>query len=85
MSLITMEELRQVIKEVAGDSTSSELDGNILDTPFTDLDLDSLAVLEIATRLQDTYRVPFPDETIETLKTPHDILSYLEVTEPVAL
>lgn len=84
-TIITLDELRQVIKDVAGEGSGSELDGQILDTAFTELGLDSLAVLEIATRLQDTYRIPFPDETIDTLMTPHDILNYLAVTQPVEL
>lgn len=84
-TVMTLDELRQVIQEVAGAGSEAQLSGEILDTAFVDLGLDSLAVLEIATRLQDTYRIPFPDETIDNLKTPHDILDYLATTPPVEL
>lgn len=43
-----------------------------------DLKADSLDTVELVMRLEEKYGVDIPDETAETLKTPGDILRYLQ-------
>ncbi|TDD73471.1 actinorhodin polyketide synthase [Actinomadura rubrisoli] len=59
------------------DGAPIDLDGEFLDTPFTDMDFDSLAVLEIATRVQQDYHLAIPDEAVADLTTPRDVLDYV--------
>lgn len=43
-----------------------------------DLKADSLDTVELVMRLEEKYSVDIPDEVAETLKTPGDILRYLQ-------
>lgn len=77
MNLLTLDELRAIMRACVGDEPTAELDGEILDLTFSDLAFDSLAVLEVAARLQETYRIPVPDEAVEKMQTPRDVLDYV--------
>ncbi|GGN36646.1 hypothetical protein GCM10012285_10620 [Streptomyces kronopolitis] len=49
-----------------------------LETAFIDLGLDSLAVYEVFTRLEEDLGFPIPDEDIDNLKTLSAVLKYVE-------
>jgi minimal PKS acyl carrier protein len=74
---ITLEDVKRIMTESAGADESVDLDGDILDAPFADLGYDSLAVLELASRLQQQYPVSIPDEAVEALRTPGQVLTYV--------
>ncbi|MEW9547192.1 acyl carrier protein [Nonomuraea sp. NPDC050783] len=76
MSQLTLDELKTIMIQVDAD-VAKDLDGDILDTVLDHLGLDSLAVLEIATRIQQTHRLPIPDEAIAEMTTPRNILDYV--------
>jgi act minimal PKS acyl carrier protein len=76
MAPFTADELRDIMRSCAGDD-DYELRPGALDARFPDLDFDSLAVLELATRIQQEYGVPFPDEAVERMKTPRHVLEYV--------
>lgn len=76
MQLFTVDQLRDVMGRCIRDDDYT-LDADQLEAPFTDLDFDSLAVLEIATRIQQDHGVPFPDEAVERMKTPRHVLDYV--------
>lgn len=82
MATFSIDDLRKIMRETAGPGDHPILEGDILDVPFTDLDFDSLAVLELATRIQQDYGTPFPDDAVEEMSTPGDVLAY--VTERLA-
>jgi act minimal PKS acyl carrier protein len=76
MQLFTVDQLRDIMGSCVKDD-DYELGAGRLDAPFAELDFDSLAVLEIATRIQQDYGVPFPDEAVERMRTPRHVLDYV--------
>lgn len=77
MSTFTADDLKTIMLATADEATAPDLDGNFLDKYFTDLDFDSLAVLEIATRIQQTCHLEIPDEAIAEMRTPRDVIDYV--------
>ncbi|WP_163507022.1 acyl carrier protein [Fodinicola acaciae] len=74
----SLDELRELMIASAGvDEDQLKLDGDILDTPFADLELDSLAVLEIASRVERDWGVPVSDTVANGLKTPRMVLDFV--------
>ena len=82
MSTFTPDKLREIMHVCAGPGDHPELAGEFLDTPYTDLDFDSLAVLELATRIQQDLGVAFPDDAVAEMETPRNVLDY--VNEKIA-
>lgn len=76
MTTFTIVKLKEIMLSAA-DGAGPELDGDFLDTPFPDLDFDSLAVLELATRVQQDYHLAIPDEAVAELSTPRHVLNYV--------
>nr|WP_221463074.1 acyl carrier protein [Streptomyces olivoverticillatus] len=66
------------MREGVGVDEAVDLDGPILDTPFSSLGYDSLALLEIAARIQNQYGVAIRDEDVELLATPRAVLEYVD-------
>jgi act minimal PKS acyl carrier protein len=77
MTTFTATELKDIMLSTADESNVPDLDGDFLDVPFLDLDFDSLAVLEIATRVQQEYHLAIPDEAVADLITPRDVLTFV--------
>jgi acyl carrier protein len=46
-----------------------------------DLDIDSLAMVEIATAAQDKFGVEIPDDQLKNLKTVQDVVKYVRSAE----
>lgn len=84
MATFTLDHLRAVMRDCAGVGETVDLDGDIIDTTFIELDYDSLALLEIATELQQNLGLPFPDEVIERMKTPRDVIDYVNTQSTAA-
>jgi len=76
MTTFTIVKLKEIMLSTA-DGAGLELEGDFLDKPFPDLDFDSLAVLELATRVQQDYDLTIPDEAVAELTTPRDVLDYV--------
>lgn len=77
MPNFTLDELRKLMRACAGEDEEIDLDGDILDTPFTALHYDSLAVLELAGRIERDWNVLVPDEVATELETPRAVLDYV--------
>ncbi len=77
MSGFTFDDLKEIMRSSTNEDSSLDLNGDILDTTFPDLGFDSLAVLEIATRIQQDYHLPIPDEAVDAMKTPRDVVDYV--------
>jgi minimal PKS acyl carrier protein len=77
MAEFTPDKLREIMHACAGPGDHPELDGEFLDIPYTDLEFDSLAVLELATRIQQDLGVPFPDDAVAEMETPRNVLQYV--------
>ncbi|MEU1056504.1 acyl carrier protein [Streptomyces sp. NPDC005876] len=71
---MTIDDLRRILTECAGTDESVNLDGDILDTSFTDLGYDSLALMETASRIKEEFGVEISDEEIAVVETPRVLL-----------
>jgi acyl carrier protein len=72
MSEFTMDDLRRVMQEAAGENR--HLEGDVLDQPFTELGYDSLALLEAAARVERSFGVQIGDDDIADVSTPRDFI-----------
>jgi act minimal PKS acyl carrier protein len=76
--MMTLEDLRRILADCAGDDDSVDVQGDIADTPFTDLGYDSLALLETTARIEQEFGVAIPEDLIATLDTPRGLLAAVE-------
>lgn len=74
VTAVTIDDLRRILTEAAGEDESVDLHGDILDTPFADLGYDSLALMETAARIKREFGVEIPDEDIAVVETPRVLL-----------
>ncbi|MEU7842713.1 acyl carrier protein [Micromonospora sp. NPDC049114] len=72
--LLSLDDLRRILREAAGDDDTVDIDGDILDTPFVELGFDSLAILETVSRVSREFAVALPDEVVERCDTPRAFL-----------
>ncbi|GAA3703003.1 acyl carrier protein [Nonomuraea antimicrobica] len=84
MPEFTAEDLRVVIRGTVGVDDSVDLDGDIVDVPFGELGYDSLAVLEIANKIQKEFGVAIPDDLIVELETPRKLIGFVNQEGAVA-
>jgi minimal PKS acyl carrier protein len=78
VSTLSVDKLIDIMRATQGDSgDASDLTEEVLDTPFTSLNVDSLAVLEIVTQIQDEFQLRIPDAAMDGMKTPRQILDYV--------
>ncbi|MFC9915221.1 acyl carrier protein [Streptomyces sp. NPDC059862] len=78
MSTLTVEKLLEIMRATQGESgDASSLTEDVLDKPFTDLNVDSLAVLEVVTQIQDEFKLRIPDSAMEEMETPRQVLDYV--------
>lgn len=88
MAELTLDELKQILREGAGEDESVDLSGDVLDVPFMILGYDSLALLETAGRIERTYGVTLVDDAVSEAETPRLLLDLInealvDVPEPV--
>jgi act minimal PKS acyl carrier protein len=77
VSQLTLDQLKQIMLRCSGVDEGVDLEGDIVDQQFREIGYDSLAVLEMASQLQRQYKLDIPDEAIEELKSPGDVLRYV--------
>ncbi|MEU7040252.1 acyl carrier protein [Streptomyces varsoviensis] len=88
MAALTLDELKQILRESAGEDESVDLSGDVLDVPFIDIGYDSLALLETAGRVERIYGVTLVDDAVSEAETPRVLLDLInealaDVAEPV--
>lgn len=66
----TLEDLRRILREAAGEDEEVDLDGDILDTEFEALGYESLALLEAGSRIEREFGIKLDDETLDETLTP---------------
>jgi act minimal PKS acyl carrier protein len=79
---ISLEDLREIMRACAGVDESIDLDADIGDNTFEELGYDSLAVLEMAAKLQNQLGVVIPDDAAEKLLTPYLLIEYINLRIP---
>jgi minimal PKS acyl carrier protein len=74
VTAVTLEDLKRILREGAGEDENVDLDGEVLDTDFADLGYDSLALLEAAARITREYGITLDDEATVSARTMRDLL-----------
>ncbi len=77
---LTLDDLTRLLRDCAGAAEGVDLDGDILDVPFTDLGYDSLALLEAAGRIERERGVALDDEAVGTAGTPRQFLALVNAS-----
>ena len=77
--MATTEEIRAQLAEIVNDVAGVPVEDVQLDKSFTDdLDVDSLAMVEIIVGCEEKFGVTIPDEESKNLKTVGDAVAYVE-------
>lgn len=71
---ITVEDLRRILREAAGEAEGIDLDADILDLTFEELGYDSLALLETGGRIEREHGIELEDAAVTDAKTPRALL-----------
>ncbi|MCD0486347.1 acyl carrier protein [Streptacidiphilus sp. ASG 303] len=74
---MTLTELTQLLRECAGEDEGVDLDGDVLDTPFSELGYDSLAVLQTTGRIERDHGIRLSDDTVAEAQTPRLLLDFV--------
>jgi act minimal PKS acyl carrier protein len=75
MDSFTAENLRAILLDCAGAAEHIDLDNDFVDTTFSDLGYDSLALLEVQSRIERNLTISLPDNTIRVAGTPGDAVA----------
>ncbi|WP_017973232.1 acyl carrier protein [Actinopolyspora halophila] len=70
----TVEDLKRILREGAGEARGVSLDGDILDTDFEVLSYDSLALLETGGRIEREYGISLEETSITEAVTPREFI-----------
>lgn len=71
---LTIDDLKRILREAAGEQEGIDLDGDILDVTFEDLGYDSLALLETGSRIEREHGIQLEDTTVTVTETPRALL-----------
>lgn len=85
MTDFTIEDVRRILRDVAGADERVDLAGDIADTSFADLGYDSLALLEATARLQRDLSIRLPDDAVLAVSTPGQLIDLVSSTRAGAL
>jgi act minimal PKS acyl carrier protein len=76
--MFTIDDLRRIMRQCAGENDAGDLDGDILDVTFQELGYDSLALLESASVIERELRLELPDDVVSEAKTPRALIAVVE-------
>lgn len=85
MTDFTIEDVRRILRDVAGADERVDLDADIAATSFADLGYDSLALLEATARLQRELSIRLPDDAVLAVSTPGQLVDLVSSTRAGAL
>jgi act minimal PKS acyl carrier protein len=71
---MTLDELRDILLACAGAEEGVDLSGAIAGVDFDDLGYDSLALLEMASMIEQIRGIKIPDDAFTELRTPAAVL-----------
>ncbi|GAB7185365.1 acyl carrier protein [Kitasatospora sp. Ki12] len=77
MSAFTIEDLKRIMRDCAGEEESVDLDGDILDLRFEELGYDSLALIETTSRISREFAVQLPEDELGEIGTVRDLLALI--------
>ena len=70
----TIEDLKSILRECAGEDEGVDLDSHILDTEFEELGYESLAIFETTSRIEREYGISLGDDALNEAGTPRALL-----------
>ncbi|MEU9169830.1 phosphopantetheine-binding protein [Streptomyces sp. NPDC048420] len=70
----TLADLKRILLEAAGAEEDVDLDGDVLDSEFTALGYESLALLETGSRIERTYGISLDDDLLTDALTPRALI-----------
>ncbi len=78
MAEFTVNDLKRILYEAAGTNDDVHMNGaDLADQRFTDLDYDSLAVLELSSRIEREYGITIPDGDLSHTMTLREAVTYV--------
>ncbi|MEU6113372.1 acyl carrier protein [Streptomyces sp. NPDC047117] len=78
MAEFTVNDLKRILYEAAGVNDDVHMQGeDFADQRFTDLDYDSLAVLELSSRIEREYGITIPDGDLAHTMTLREAVTYV--------
>ena len=77
MAEFSLKELKQIMRECAGENESTNLDSDFEAVTFDDLGYDSLAILETASRIERSYGLKLPEEHLADITTPGALVAFV--------
>ncbi|MEV4175934.1 MULTISPECIES: acyl carrier protein [unclassified Nonomuraea] len=81
MAQFSLEDLKQIMRQVAGDDDDIELTDDFETTTFEDLGFDSLAVFETMHRVERACGVKLPEDELAEITTPKEFLGFVNEME----
>ncbi|MGW2562307.1 acyl carrier protein [Streptomyces sp. NPDC001514] len=87
MSRISPDALFEIMRACVGEDSATDFSQEgVLDKSFVELDFDSLALVELGARLEESFGINVPEEVLDRMETPRHALDYvngLQATEQV--
>ena len=74
MSALTLEGLKEILNEAAGEDDTFKPGQDISDIPFLELGFDSLALLETVALIKRKHGVAVADDELAYIETPRQLL-----------
>ncbi len=72
---LTLDDLTTLLRECAGEDETVNLDGDVLDKTFTELNYDSLAVLQTTGKIEREYGLTIDEDAVNDAQTPRQYLA----------
>jgi act minimal PKS acyl carrier protein len=70
----TLDSLRRILLEAAGEEEGVDLNGDIIDVEFQALGYESLALLETGSRIEREYEIALDDSAVTGTVTPRGLI-----------
>ncbi|GAA3501775.1 acyl carrier protein [Streptomyces prasinosporus] len=77
MAEFTVDDLKRILRAGSGVDERTDLDGDIDDLPLAELGYDSLALLELVSRIEREYDIRIPDGDLDHTRTPGEAVAYV--------
>lgn len=77
MDRLTLDDLKNLLRECAGVEEGVDLDGDVLDVPFAVLGYDSLALLQTTGVIESDYGCTLDEDAVEEAETPRALLDLI--------
>jgi len=77
MTTFGLEDLKRLLTSDSNTSDGSEITESSLTDEFTELGYDSLALLELVSKVEREFGIKLPDDALENMLTPKSTVDYI--------